>query len=132
MPAGARRGARGAGAGIALVVLIMFVGSLVLWIGTPLLWLWVGSEVQGATASVGAAFAVGSLGAVLTAALLAAILAQLSRTYRANRQARGLSDTGHAVLERVLVVSAGVAVAGFVIWFFFLAGANPLPLGINI
>lgn len=29
--------------GATLVLLIMFIGSLVLWIGTPLLWLWVGS-----------------------------------------------------------------------------------------
>ena len=41
------------GSGAILVVLIMFIGSLVLWIGTPLLWLWVGSQIQGATASVG-------------------------------------------------------------------------------
>ena len=41
------------GAGAVLVVLIMFIGSLVLWIGTPLLWLWVGSQIQGATSSLG-------------------------------------------------------------------------------
>ena len=43
------------GAGAVLVVLIMFIGSLVLWIGTPLLWLWIGSQIQGATSSLGAA-----------------------------------------------------------------------------
>ena len=36
------------GAGALLRLTIMFVGSLVLWLGTPLLWLWVGSQVQGA------------------------------------------------------------------------------------
>ena len=35
------------GAGAILVVAIMFIGSLGLWVGTPLLWLWVGSQVQG-------------------------------------------------------------------------------------
>ena len=43
------------GAGAVLVVLIMFIGSLVLWVGTPLLWLWIGSQIQGATSSLGAA-----------------------------------------------------------------------------
>ena len=43
------------GAGAFLVVAIMFIGSLVLWIGTPLLWLWVGSQIQGQTSSLGAA-----------------------------------------------------------------------------
>ena len=43
------------GTGAVLVVLIMFIGSLGLWVGTPLLWLWVGSQIQGATESLGAA-----------------------------------------------------------------------------
>ena len=43
------------GGGAGLVVAIMIIGSLVLWVGTPLLWLWIGSQIQGATASLGAA-----------------------------------------------------------------------------
>jgi hypothetical protein len=31
----------------------------------------------------------------------------------------------------VLVVSAGITLAAFVIWFFFFAGAEPLPVGIK-
>ena len=120
------------GAGAALVVLIMFIGSLVLWIGTPLLWLWVGSQIQGATDSLGAGLAAMFVGVVATIAVLAALLAKLSNTYRANCVARGLNDPGHLVLEGVLVVSAGVTVAGFVIWFLFFAGASPVPVGIQI
>ena len=119
------------GASAVLVLLIMVVGSLVLWIGAPLLWLWLGSQIEGATASVGAAIGSAFLGAVLTIVLVAAILAKLSNFYRANRVARGLDDPGHFVLEVVLVVSASVALFAFVIWFFFLAGAEPLPVGIK-
>jgi hypothetical protein len=119
------------GAGAVLVLLIMVVGSLVLWIGAPLLWLWLGSQIEGATASVGAAIGSAFLGAVLTIVLVAAILAKLSNFYRANRVSRGLDDPGHFVLEVVLVVSASVALFAFVIWFFFLAGAEPLPVGIK-
>jgi hypothetical protein len=119
------------GAGAILVLLIMLVGSLVLWIGAPLLWLWLGSQIEGATASVGAAIGAAFLGAVLTIVLVAAILSKLSNFYRANRVARGLDDPGHFVLEVVLVVSASVALFAFVIWFFFLAGAEPLPVGIK-
>jgi hypothetical protein len=36
------------------------------------------------------------------------------------------------VLEGVLVVSAGVTVVAFGIWFFFFAGTSPLPLGISL
>jgi hypothetical protein len=120
------------GMGAALVVLIMFIGSLVLWVGTPLLWLWVGSQIQGATDSLGAALGSMFIGVVVTIAAVAALLAKLSNTYRSNRQARGLDDPGHLVLEGVLVVSAGVTGTAFVVWFLFFAGASPLPLGIQI
>ena len=52
---------------------------------------------------------------------------EAERRYRANRVARGLADPGHVVLEGVLVVSAGITLAVFVIWFFFLAGARSGP-----
>ena len=120
------------GAGPVLVVMIMFIGSFGLWIGTPLLWLWVGSQVQGATQSLGAAFATAFAGAVAPVVVLASVLAKLSDVYRANREARGLNDTGHVVLEAVLVVSAGVTIAGFAIWFFLLSGANPVPVDITL
>jgi hypothetical protein len=120
------------GVGATLVLLIMFIGSLVLWIGTPLLWLWVGSQVQGATASLGTALAVSFIGVVATIMLLPALLAKLSNVYQANRRARGLQDTAHYVLEAVLVVSAGITLAAFVVWFLFFAGASPVPVGIQI
>jgi hypothetical protein len=119
------------GTGAILVVLIMVIGSLVLWIGAPLLWLWLGSQIQGATASLGASIGAAFFGAVLTIVIVAALLSKLSNIYRANRQARGLDDPGHFVLEVVLVISAGVALLGFVVWFLFLAGAEPLPIGIK-
>jgi hypothetical protein len=120
------------GAGAVLVVLIMFIGSLVLWIGTPLLWLWVGSQIQGATESLGAARLAMFFGVIATITLLAALLSKLSNVYRANCRARGLDDPGHFVLEGVLVVSAGLTVTVFVVWFFFFAGASPIPIGINV
>ena len=120
------------GVGATLVLLIMFIGSLVLWIGTPLLWLWVGSQIQGATSSLGTALAVSFLGVVVTIMLLAGVLAKLSNVYQANRRSRGLDDTGHYVLETVLVVSAGLTLAAFVVWFFLFAGASPVPVGIQL
>ncbi len=120
------------GAGAALVVAIMFIGSLGLWIGTPLLWLWVGSQIQGATESLGAALGVMFVGVIATIALVASLLAKLSNVYRSNCLARGMNDPGHFVLEGVLVVSAGLTIVVFVVWFFFLAGTSPIPVGIQI
>jgi hypothetical protein len=110
----------------------MFIGSLVLWIGAPLLWLWIGSQVQGATTSLGAAIGTSFVGVVLSISLLASVLGKLSNVYRANCRSRGLDDPGHVVLEGVLVVSAGFTVAAFVVWFFFFAGTSPIPIGIQL
>jgi hypothetical protein len=120
------------GAGAVLVVLIMFIGSLVLWIGTPLLWLWIGSQIQGATSSIGAALGAMFPGAVLTIAVLASLLVRLSNIYRANRRARGMDDPGHVVLEAVLVVSAGLTLFAFAVWFLLFAGTSPVPIGIQL
>lgn len=112
--------------------MIMLIGSFGLWIGTPLLWLWVGSQVQGATQSLGTAFAVAFAGAVVTLVVLAFVLGKLSDVYRTNRNTRGLDDTGHIVLEAVLVVSAALTVAAFAVWFFLFSGASPVPIGVSI
>jgi hypothetical protein len=120
------------GTGAVLVILIMFIGSLVLWIGTPLLWLWVGSQIQGHTESLGAAIGAMFVGVVVTIAAVSSVLVWLSNIYRANRRARGMDDPGHLVLEGVLVVSAGITLVGFVIWFLFFAGASPVPIGIQL
>jgi|SRR5579875_600091 len=120
------------GIGALLVVAIMVLGSFVLWLGTPLLWLWVGSQVQGATQSLGTALGTAFLGAVMTITLLAALLSKLSNVYRSNCLARGRGDPGHVVLEGVLVVSAAVVLTAFAVWFFLFAGAAPIPIGINL
>jgi hypothetical protein len=110
----------------------MFVGSLVMWLGTPLLWLWVGSQVQGTTSSLSLALLVMGAGVLVTVWLLATVLAKLSQIYRANALARGEDDPGHGVLESVLIVAAGVAIVVFGVWFLLFAGASPIPLGMNL
>ena len=64
---------------------------------------------------------------MISIVLVAGLLSKLSDVYRTNQLARGLDDPGHFVLEVVLVVSAGIALVAFVLWFFFFAGAEPLP-----
>lgn len=121
-----------AGAGALLALAIMFVGSLVLWLGTPLLWLWVGSQIQGSTSSLGLALLVMAVGVLITVWLLAALLARLSHVHRHNVIARGLEDPGHRVLESVMIAAAGVAIVVFGVWFLLFAGASPMPLGMNL
>jgi hypothetical protein len=120
------------GTGAILVISIMFIGSLVLWVGTPLLWLWIASQVQGATESLGTALAVAFIGVLFTVTVLGSLLARLSDVYRSNAVSRGHEDPGHVMLEGVLVVSAGLTLIAFGVWFFFLAGTSPVPIGIQV
>ena len=120
------------GVGALTALAIMFVGSLGLWLGTPLLWLWVGSQVEGETSSLGLALLVMAVGVLVTVWLAAKLLVKLSEAYRANTVARGLPDPGHRVLESVLIAAAGLAIVVFGVWFLLFAGASPVPLGMNL
>ena len=124
------RGVLRVGSSAAFMLLLMFVGSLGLWVGTPLLWLWVGGRIQGATGSVGAAIGVAFIGFLVTVLLFVPLLGWLARRHAEARVARGLEDMGRAPLEGVMVVSAAIALVLFAIWFFFLSGAEPVPLGL--
>lgn len=120
-----------AGSSAALLLVMMFVGSLVLWVGVPLGWLWVGSQVQAETESIGAAIAVMMIGVVVSIALLVPFLGWLNRKHTESREARGLDSYGQAPLEAVLVTSAGVAIVSFGIWFFLFSGSSPIPINLG-
>ena len=113
------------GASAVLTGVIMVGASLLLWIGVPAGWLWVGSQVQGSTGNVGTAIAVMLVGAVISLVALAWVLGRLNRIHEHLREARGADVTGPPLLEVVLVVTAGVALVGFAIWFFVFAGPGP-------
>jgi bacteriorhodopsin len=125
-----RRQRRGTRARSAFLFLLMCVASVALWVGVPVLWLWVGGRIQGASGSVGAAIGVALVGFVVTVLLFVPLLGWLGRRHAEARAARGLDDLGRAALEGVVVVSAGLAAVAFAIWFLFLAGAEPVPLGL--
>ena len=117
-----------AGESAALMLLIMFVGSLVLWIGVPVGALYVGSRVQMATDSLGAAMVAMTLMVIVSLVMLIPFLGWLNRRHMEVRVSRGRQDLGSAALEGVMVVSAGIALVAFLVWFFLFAGASPIPL----
>ena len=120
-----------AGSSALVLLTMMFVGSLVMWVGVPLGWLYVGSQVQHATDSVGAALAVMALGVTLSLFLLVPFLGWLNRQYAHMRESRGLESYGNVALEGVLVVSAGVALVIFGAWFFLFSGSEPIPFELS-
>jgi uncharacterized membrane protein len=125
-----------AGPASAALVLLMLVGCLFLWIGVPLGWLWIGSQVQGSL-SLGTALIVTMMGIVVTIIVVVMGLARLNRWHAALRERREPAADGvrmrpqTSALEVILVSSAGIAVLGFGIWFFGFAGASPIPLNLG-
>ena len=113
------------GASAVLTGVIMVGASLLLWIGVPAGWLWIGSQVQGSTGNLGTAIAVMLVGAIVSIVALAWVLGKLNRVHEHLRQARGGDRNAPPLLEVVLVVTAAIALVGFAIWFFVFAGPGP-------
>jgi heme/copper-type cytochrome/quinol oxidase subunit 2 len=120
-----RNAARAGISGLILVV-IMLGGSLLLWVGVPVAWLYIGGRVQGATNHLGAALAVTMIGAVASIVAIVPGLSWLNRKHVELREARGLESHGQTALEAVMTISAIVAVIGFSVWFFIFAGPGPV------
>jgi heme/copper-type cytochrome/quinol oxidase subunit 2 len=114
-----------AGASGLILVVIMLGAGLLLWIGVPLGWLYVGSQVQASTDSIGTAIAVMMLGVVVSIVAIVAVLGWLNRKHVELREARGLETSGTTALEVVMTVSVLVAVIVFVVWFFIIEGPGP-------
>jgi hypothetical protein len=114
-----------AGASGILVVLMMLGAGLVLWIGVPVAWLYIGSLVQGSTGSIGTALAVMMVGVIVSILLIVPVLGWLNRKHLELREARGLETHGATALEAVMTVSVAIAVIAFSIWFFLIAGPGP-------
>jgi uncharacterized membrane protein YbhN (UPF0104 family) len=114
----------------ALLVAMMFLGSLVLWVGVPVAWLWIGSRLQNGT-SLATATGAMMAGMLLSVALLLGALGWLSRRHTELQERRGVPERETTALELVLVSSAVVAVVGFFVWFFGFSGSSPIPLNVS-
>jgi uncharacterized membrane protein YbhN (UPF0104 family) len=120
-----------AGPASVALVLVMLAGCLFLWIGVPLAWLWIGSQMQ-SSLSLGGALMITMLGIVVSVVAVVALLGRLNRRHaELQRRRHGAVSGDSSALEVILVSSAGIAVVGFGIWFFGFAGASPVPLNIG-
>ena len=127
----------------AALIAVMAVGSITLWLGVPIGWLWLGSQMQ--STSQGAGFGPYMLvigGIIVSVVVLTKCLARVNRAYGRvagdestmrvrmpwHRSMRGDDDSRYQrnVLDVVMVISVSAAVVAMTIWFFFFAG-SPLP-----
>ena len=108
-----------------LLLLIMLGGGLVLWVGVPVAWLYVGSQVQAKTNSIGAALGAMFAGVLVSIVVVVAALGWLNAKQADLREARGLESHGNTALEAVMTIAAVIAVIGFGVWFFLIEGPGP-------
>lgn len=127
----------------AALIVLMAIGSILLWIGSPIGWLWLASQMQKDSQAAGfGPYMVVLVGIAITAVVLAKLLQRLNHAYAAiegknepvrvimpwHRSLRGETEgkAPRTVLDIVMVVSVAIGFAAMGIWFFFFAG-SPLP-----
>jgi hypothetical protein len=122
----------------------MGAGSIVMWIGIPLALIYAASQLADTSAPTFGPYLLVFIGLPIGMAVMAKLLAWLDRVHqtytrtaddrpqqapwmRSMRGERG-STRKRGVLDTVMIVSVGLALVGFGIWFFGFAGSS-LPGG---
>lgn len=107
-----------------LNAIAMFIIGMAMWVGVPGGWLWIGSQVKASTDSLGLAIVVMGIGALATIVGLVKVLGLLNRNWYEEYVELNDRKPTRTPLEPVLVISAGLALAAFGIWFTFFAGGG--------
>jgi hypothetical protein len=127
----------GRGAGSALLVLLMAVGSVFMWIGVPILWLYLASRLyESSQPSFGVYFGV-LVAIAVTMAVMGKLLGILNRWHMAltdqlpqkreqtiwlkSMRGDATAKRQHGVLATVMAVSVGIALVLFGAWFLLFA-----------
>ena len=124
----------------ALLIALMAVGSVLLWIGIPVGWLYLVSRLVDSSQPSMGPYVLVLVGIPATMIAMGKVLAILDRTYgRLTRSAprsrvplawhrslRGDREPARArsVLDVVMVASVALALVCFVLWFFLFAGSS--------
>jgi hypothetical protein len=124
------------------LILSMILGALMLWVGNPVIWLWIGSQMTSSQQGRMGPYFVVAIGILASTVAVAFGLAKLQRLYeqvtgqeatvrvrlawlRSLRDDRK-PDTRITVLDLILVTTAVAAILSFVVWFALFAGS---PIG---
>ena len=122
-----------------LLIGAMAAGSIFLWLGIPVLWLWIGSLLQKSSDPQMGPYLLVLGGIIGSMIVVAKTLSRLNLVYERvtgrssqvrvrmpwHRSMRGERDSGRprTVLDVVMVISVSAALIVFGAWFFFLAGS---------
>jgi hypothetical protein len=127
-----------------LLIVVMAVGSVVLWLVIPVAWIWLASHMTKSTQPTLGPYLLVLFGTPTTMFIVGKLLYRTNRLYERltgqlsevrvqlpwHRSMRAERTTGRrtTVLEFVMMISVSVALVAFGIWFFFFAGSS-LPTG---
>src|SRR3954453_414660 len=117
---------KGGRAACAAVLAAEAPGPLVLWAPLPFAWIWIGGRVYAVTGSLLADGSVALLGFAASAFLAMRGLARLDEVWITLRRRAGYSQSQGA-LTQVVVVSATLGIAAFLLWYYLLSNAFILP-----
>jgi hypothetical protein len=123
-----------------LLVALMAVGSVVMWLGVPVGLIYAASKIADSSEPSLGPYLLVLLGLPIGMALVGTALGMLDR---AHQQLTGIGDEGPyrgawtrslrgerastrrgGVLDRVMLVSVGVALLAMAVWFFGFAGSS--------
>lgn len=122
-----------------LLVLLMAIGSIVMWIGVPLGLIYAASQLAGSSRPSAGPYLLILVGLPIGMALVAKLLGRLDRlhgrltgrheerhraTWLRSLRAERTSTARGGVLDRVMIVSVVLALVAFGIWFFGFAGSS--------
>jgi hypothetical protein len=126
-------------AAVALIGL-MAIGSVMMWLGVPVFWLWLASRIVKSSQPTLGPYVMVLIGIPLSMVILGKLLARLNRVYgdltgttpRVKvrmpwmKSMRGERDSGRprTILDVVMVCSVSIALVAFGIWFFVFAGSS--------
>jgi hypothetical protein len=123
-----------------MLVLLMALGSVVMWIGVPLGLIYAASQLAGSSNPSAGPYVLVLVGLPIGMAIVGKGLGALDRAHsrltrrtddtrrpapwmRSMRAERG-STRRAGVLDRVMVTSVGLAIIAFAVWFFAFAGSS--------
>jgi hypothetical protein len=130
--------------GAAGIVVLMIFFAMMLWIGIPLGWLYIGSQVASSTQPSAGPYMLVAVGIVVSVIVDALILSRLNRVYQRVTGSQGevriqfawlrslrgerTSRRPTTVLDIVMIGTVAVAAVAAGVWFLLFAG-SPLPGG---
>lgn len=123
-----------------VLVVLMAIGSVILWIGIPVGWLYLASQMVDSTQPTLGPYVLVIVGIPITMVVFGKLLFTLDRVFERVtgresetdfrppwlRSMRGERTTKRrlSVLEGVMIVSVSIALLAFAVWFFAFAGSS--------